>query len=102
MASTTCESGVQFREGLRDFSLLRSINTRSEHLHSRLSDAYRGLSAALAVSEGLRKIYGPLILHMLPTSVHRSGIRAFKGTINLKLVRPVQYMGFNPPLSLKA
>jgi len=30
-------------------------------------------------------MYGPLVLHMLWSSVHRSFVNVFKGTINLKV-----------------
>jgi hypothetical protein len=39
-------------------------------------------------STGLGALYGPSIPHMLPASVHRTIVNAFKGIINL-----------NPPLS---
>jgi hypothetical protein len=39
----------------------------------------------MAFNAGLGAMYGPLFLHMLHSSVHRSFVNGFKVTINLKV-----------------
>lgn len=43
---------------------------------------------------GFGSMYGLLIMHMMSASVHLTFVKAFKSTINLKPVRPGQYLEF--------
>ena len=42
----------------------------------------------------LGALYGPLIFHMLPASVHRIFVNTFKGNITLKYLCPGQQLAF--------
>jgi hypothetical protein len=42
----------------------------------------------LILQFGLGALYGPLILHMLPVSVHLTILHVFNGTVNLKPYHP--------------
>ena len=43
------------------------------------------LMKQLAFNAGLGAMYGPLVLHMLRSSVHRSFVNGFKVTVYLKV-----------------
>ena len=52
------------------------------------------------IDAGLGVLYGPLILHFTPASVHRTVAESIAFTLKLKELRSGQQLGFKP-LSLK-